>query len=80
MAPTMVFKDGVPYLLIGSPGGSRIINYVAKSLIAILDWDMDPQDALATGHFTHRNGKTLDLEQAPGQRPWPKRWRQKGTG
>ena len=66
MAPTMVFKDGVPYLLIGSPGGSRIINYVAKSLIAILDWDMDPQDALATGHFSHRNGKTLDLEQGTG--------------
>jgi len=62
MAPTIVFKDGQPYLLIGSPGGSRIINYVAKSLIAILDWNMDPQDALETGHFTHRNGKTLDLE------------------
>lgn len=62
MAPTIVFKDGDPYLLIGSPGGSRIINYVAKSLIAILDWDMDPQDALETGHFSHRNGKTLDLE------------------
>ena len=63
MAPTIVFKDGEPYLLIGSPGGSRIINYVAKSLIAILDWDMDPQDALEMGHFTHRNGKTLDLEE-----------------
>lgn len=63
MAPTIVFKDGAPYLLIGSPGGSRIINYVAKSLIAILDWGMDPQDALETGHFTHRNGKTLDLEE-----------------
>ena len=62
MAPTIVFKDGQPYLLIGSPGGSRIINYVAKSLIAILDWNMDPQDALETGHFTHRNGKALDLE------------------
>lgn len=62
MAPTIVFKDGAPYLLIGSPGGSRIINYVAKSLFAILDWEMDPQDALETGHFTHRNGKTLDLE------------------
>jgi gamma-glutamyltranspeptidase/glutathione hydrolase len=63
MAPTIVLKDGTPYLLIGSPGGSRIINYVAKSIVAILDWDMDPQDALETGHFTHRNGKTLDLEQ-----------------
>ncbi len=63
MSPTMVFKAGEPYLLIGSPGGSRIINYVAKTIIAILDWDMDPQDALDLGHFLHRNGKTLDLEE-----------------
>ena len=62
MAPTIVLRDGRPVLLIGSPGGSRIINYVAKSIIAILDWQMDPQDALETGHFVHRNGKTLDLE------------------
>lgn len=62
MAPTIVFKNGEPYLLIGSPGGSRIINYVAKSIVAILDWEMDPQDALETGHFLHRNGKSLDLE------------------
>ena len=64
MAPTIVFKDdGTPYLLIGSPGGSRIINYVAKTIVAIVDWGMDPQDAIETGHFLHRNGKTLDLEQ-----------------
>lgn len=63
MAPTIVMKDGSPYLLIGSPGGSRIINYVAKTIIAILDWDMDPQDAIETGHFLHRNGSTLDLEE-----------------
>ena len=63
MSPTIVMKDGAPYLLIGSPGGSRIINYVAKSIIAILDWEMDPQDALETGHFLHRNSKTLDLEE-----------------
>ena len=62
MSPTIVLAGGVPRLLIGSPGGSRIINYVAKSIIAILDWGMDPQDAIATGHFLHRNGKTLDLE------------------
>lgn len=63
MSPTIVMKDGAPYLLIGSPGGSRIINYVAKTIVAILDWDMDPQDAIETGHFLHRNGSTLDLEQ-----------------
>tara|TARA_B100001123_G_C14361704_1_gene651225 strand:+ start:21 stop:368 length:348 start_codon:yes stop_codon:yes gene_type:complete len=62
MAPTIVFKDGEPFLLIGSPGGSRIINYVAKSLIAILDREMDLQEALETGHFVHRNGTALNLE------------------
>lgn len=62
MAPTIVLKNQEPYLLIGSPGGSRIINYVAKSIVAILDWDMDPQDAVETGHFLHRNGEFLDLE------------------
>lgn len=62
MSPTIVMKDDRPFLLIGSPGGSRIINYVAKTIIAILDWNMDPQDAIGTGHFAHRNGKTLDLE------------------
>jgi gamma-glutamyltranspeptidase/glutathione hydrolase len=63
MAPTIVMKNGNPYLLIGSPGGSRIINYVAKSLIAILDWEMNPQDAFEIGHFSHRNNSKMELEQ-----------------
>ena len=35
MAPTIVLKDGRPYLVLGSPGGSRIINYVAKTIVAV---------------------------------------------
>ncbi len=62
MSPTIVMKDGRPILLTGSPGGSRIINYVTQSVVAILDWDMDPQDALNMGHVVNRNGKT-DLEE-----------------
>lgn len=62
MSPTIVMKDGKPMLLIGSPGGSRIINYVAKSLIGIIDWNMDPQDAINMGHVVNRNGGT-DLEE-----------------
>ncbi|MFO7854221.1 MAG: gamma-glutamyltransferase [Paracoccaceae bacterium] len=61
MSPTIVLKDGAPVLLIGSPGGSRIIPYVAANLIRILDWGMDPQAALAAGHVANRNGPT-DLE------------------
>ncbi len=62
MAPTIVLKDGAPILLIGSPGGSRIINYVAGSIIRILDWGMDPQAAISAGHVVNRNGPT-DLEE-----------------
>jgi len=62
MSPTIVLKEGVPVLLTGSPGGSRIINYVTQSVIAILDWKMDPQDAVAMPHVVNRNGKT-DIEE-----------------
>ncbi len=62
MSPTIVFENGEPVLLIGSPGGSRIINYVAKSIVSILDWGMDPQTAITSGHVVNRNGKT-DLEE-----------------
>lgn len=62
MSPTIVYgPDGNLKLVLGSPGGSRIIGYVAKTLIAILDWDMDVYDAIAMGHFVDRFG-TLDLE------------------
>lgn len=63
MAPTIVFDAaGDPLLLIGSPGGSRIINYVARVLIAVLDWGMGIQQAIDQGHFGSRGGP-VDLEQ-----------------
>ncbi|MDP5036499.1 gamma-glutamyltransferase [Alishewanella sp. SMS8] len=63
MAPMMVFDaDNNLRLVIGSPGGSRIINYVALSIIAILDWDLDVQQAINLPRFTHRNDY-LALEQ-----------------
>ena len=62
MAPTMVFdNDGSLKLVVGSPGGSRIIGYVAQTLIAVLDWGLDIQAAIDLGHVVNRNGAT-DLE------------------
>ncbi|MBU1308781.1 MAG: gamma-glutamyltransferase [Gammaproteobacteria bacterium] len=56
MAPMMVFDaKGQLLLVIGSPGGSRIINYVAQSIVAVLDWKLDVQQALNLPRFTHRN-------------------------
>ncbi|MBN8293372.1 gamma-glutamyltransferase [Rhodobacter sp. NTK016B] len=62
MAPTIVMRDGAPVLVIGSPGGSRIIGYVAQSIIAHLDWGMDVQQAVAMPHAVNRFG-TFDLEE-----------------
>jgi gamma-glutamyltranspeptidase / glutathione hydrolase len=57
MAPTMVFDaDGNLWAVLGSPGGSRIILYVVKALVAMIDWGMDPQEAAALGTFGSRNG------------------------
>ncbi|MBT3929105.1 MAG: gamma-glutamyltransferase, partial [Rhodospirillaceae bacterium] len=59
MAPTLVFNaDGSLRLVVGSPGGSRIIGYVAKTLVAVLDWDLDIQAAIDLGHVVNRNGAT----------------------
>jgi gamma-glutamyltranspeptidase / glutathione hydrolase len=61
MSPTIVLRDGAPVLAIGSPGGSRIISYVANAIIAWADWGMDVQQAVAMGHAVNRFG-TYDLE------------------
>ncbi|WP_349369689.1 gamma-glutamyltransferase [Salinarimonas sp.] len=70
MAPTMVFDafDRL-YVVVGSPGGSRIIGYVAKSLIAMLDWGLDPQQAAAFPAFLSRNGPT-ELEEGSLAAEW----------
>jgi gamma-glutamyltranspeptidase/glutathione hydrolase len=62
MAPTLVFDgNGRLLLAVGSPGGSRIIGYVTQTLIAMLDWGLDVQQALDLPHHVNRNGPT-DLE------------------
>lgn len=63
MSPTMTFDaDGNLQMVIGSPGGSRIIGYVLATVIGVLDWNMDMQTAIDMPHFIDRNGSTLDLE------------------
>ena len=59
MAPTLVFdRQGNLELLIGSPGGSQIINFVAKALVGVLDWKLDVQQAIDLPNFGSRNGPT----------------------
>jgi gamma-glutamyltranspeptidase/glutathione hydrolase len=59
MAPTMVFDDkGKLLLVIGSPGGHSIINYVAETVVNVIDWGMDIQQAIDAPRMGSRNGPT----------------------
>ncbi len=58
MAPMVVLRDGKPYMLVGSPGGSAIINYVAKTLVGVLDWNLDIQAAIDLPNMGSRNKET----------------------
>jgi gamma-glutamyltranspeptidase / glutathione hydrolase len=59
MAPTMVFdRQGKLVMAVGSAGGARIINYVAQALIAVLDWNLDSQQAVSLPHYGNRDGAT----------------------
>nr|WP_256353173.1 gamma-glutamyltransferase [Pseudomonas sp. PDM30] len=64
MAPTLIFdrQSGEFLATVGSPGGSQIIEYVAKSTIGLLDWNLDAQAAINLPNFGSRNGPT-ELEQ-----------------
>lgn len=62
MSPTLVFsKDGALYATLGSPGGTRIIGYVAQTLVGLLDWGQDMQAAIDQPRLINRNGP-VELE------------------
>lgn len=62
MAPTIVFDErGAPVYVTGSPGGARIIHYVARNLIAHLAQGLSPQEAVELPHIGGF-GAMLDLE------------------
>jgi gamma-glutamyltranspeptidase/glutathione hydrolase len=70
MAPTIVLNgDKSLHSVVGSPGGSLIINYVAKTLVGILDWKLDPQVAIDLPNFGSRNGPT-ELEAGTEAEAW----------
>jgi len=70
MAPTMVFdRDGALVLVLGSAGGSAIINHVVKTLVGALDRNLDIQQAIDLPNFGSRNGPT-ELERGTQAEGW----------
>ena len=54
MTPTIVLKGGKPYLVVGTPGGSRIITSVMETIMNVLDFKMNIQDAVNYPRFHHQ--------------------------
>lgn len=66
MAPTMVFDaEGRLVAVAGSPGGPRIINFVARTVLGVLEWKMPAEQVLAQPHVGSRNGPT-EIERVAG--------------
>ena len=73
MAPMIVLKrEGQKkhlHMAVGSPGGSRIINYVALALVRMIDFELSPQEAFNRPNVVNRNGPT-ELESMAGKDGW----------
>jgi gamma-glutamyltranspeptidase/glutathione hydrolase len=66
MAPTLVFDRsgaarGPLYAVLGSPGGSLIIQFVVKTLVGMLDWGLDPQQAVSMVDFGADNSPQTNV-------------------
>lgn len=66
MAPTLVFKGNQPggdfFMATGSPGGGIIIQYVVKTLVGVLDWNLDAQQATALVNFGATNSVHTNVD------------------
>ncbi len=62
MSPIIVFKNDQPYIVIGSPGGARIINYVGRILAQHLLLDMPLTDSINSLHVSNLNQSSSRVE------------------
>jgi gamma-glutamyltranspeptidase / glutathione hydrolase len=62
MSPTIVFdRTGNPVAVLGSAWGSRIIGHVAQALVALMDWNLSPQEAASLPHVSALDAR-VELE------------------
>jgi gamma-glutamyltranspeptidase/glutathione hydrolase len=76
MSPTIVLDaDGRVLLLLGSAGGARIIGHVAQSLVAMLDWNLEPAEALSLPRIGVAGTGPVELEAGTPAAAWPRCWK-----
>ncbi|HSW35685.1 MAG TPA: gamma-glutamyltransferase [Candidatus Limnocylindrales bacterium] len=61
MAPTIIFRDGVPFLAVGSPGAKRIVTAVLQIISNVIDFDMGIQAAINAPRI-HNEGQEIQME------------------
>jgi gamma-glutamyltranspeptidase/glutathione hydrolase len=65
MTPTILEKDGALFMVTGSPGGPRIISTTLLSVVNVIDYGMDPAEAVSAPRFHHQwEPNVLYLERA----------------
>jgi gamma-glutamyltranspeptidase/glutathione hydrolase len=62
--PTIVYKDGEPYIAIGAPGGSRIMTALVQSIVNVVDHGMDMRSAVSEPRFHSEEEQLIFLEPA----------------
>jgi gamma-glutamyltranspeptidase/glutathione hydrolase len=63
MSPTMLLDERARLrLVVGSPGGTRIIGFVAQTIVGVVDWKLDVQQAVAAPHFLAEEGP-IEIEE-----------------
>ena len=62
MSPTIVMDVNVPFLTLGSPGGTRIISAVVSGITNVIDYGMELQEAILAPRVCNRNNYPLQLE------------------
>jgi len=69
MSPTIILDEKGDFLMAtGSPGGSSIIAYNAKTIVGVLDWELTPQQAIDLPNMVARKGKVrIEKSRASGE-------------
>jgi gamma-glutamyltranspeptidase/glutathione hydrolase len=61
MCPTLVMKDGRPFMAVGSAGATRIVSSVLQTILNILEFDMSPESAVAAPRI-HTQDSLIQVE------------------
>jgi gamma-glutamyltranspeptidase/glutathione hydrolase len=64
MSPTILLRDGKPFLAVGSPGGATIITSTSQTILGYLDRDLSLVDAIKAPRLSSRNGGSEGAEPA----------------